>query len=87
MIREAERALAVMARITPYPHGSPAWKDYRARFLERYSLGAIVPLRDLADPDTGLGYAYVTNRLGVRLDDDPREVALRRAVYDCAAAG
>jgi len=56
VIREAERALAVMARITPYPHGSPAWKDYRARFLERYSLGAIVPLRDLADPDTGLGF-------------------------------
>lgn len=40
-----------------------------------------------ADPDTGIGYAYVTNRLGIRLDDDPREVALRQAVYDCAAAG
>ena len=40
-----------------------------------------------ADPDSGIGYAYVTSRLGVRLDDDPREVALRRAVYDCAAAG
>ena len=40
-----------------------------------------------ADPDTGIGYAYVTNRLGVRLDDDPREVALRRAVYRCVAAG
>ena len=40
-----------------------------------------------ADPNTGIGYAYVTNRLGLRLDDDPREVALRQAVYDCAAAG
>jgi thiopeptide-type bacteriocin biosynthesis protein len=54
--REAERALEVMARITPYPNGSPAWKDYRARFLERYSMGAVVPLRDLTDPDTGLGF-------------------------------
>jgi thiopeptide-type bacteriocin biosynthesis protein len=54
--REAERALDVMARITPFPHGSPAWQDYRARFLERYSMGAVVPLRDLIDPDTGLGF-------------------------------
>ncbi|WP_324787041.1 lantibiotic dehydratase [Streptomyces sp. H51] len=53
---EAKKALEVMARITPFPHGSPAWKDYRARFLERYSMGAIVPLQDLIDPDTGLGY-------------------------------
>ncbi|MEV7394072.1 lantibiotic dehydratase [Streptomyces sp. NPDC091215] len=54
--REAEKALEVMARSTPFPSGSPAWKDYRVRFLERYSLGAIVPLLDLIDPDTGLGY-------------------------------
>ncbi len=38
-----------------------------------------------ADPATGIGYAYVTNRLGIRLDDDPREVALRNAVYRCVA--
>ncbi|MBD0737815.1 lantibiotic dehydratase [Streptomyces sp. CBMA29] len=54
--REAERALAVMARITPYPQGSPAWSDYRARFLERYSMGSVVPVRELTDPDTGLGF-------------------------------
>ncbi|MER7793582.1 lantibiotic dehydratase [Streptomyces sp. NPDC097640] len=54
--REAERALEVISRISPYPTGSPAWQDYRARFLERYSMGAIVPLRDLTDPDTGLGF-------------------------------
>lgn len=53
--REAEQALTAMARITPYPNGSPSWKDYRARFLERYSMGAVVPLRELTDPDTGLG--------------------------------
>ncbi|WP_258052498.1 lantibiotic dehydratase [Streptomyces sp. Ru73] len=53
---EAQRALEVIARITPYPNGAPAWQDYRTRFLERYSMGTIVPIRDLTDPDTGLGF-------------------------------
>ena len=39
-----------------------------------------------ADPDTGLGYAYVTNRMGTRLAGDPRDVALRRALDDCLRA-
>ncbi|MFF3271712.1 lantibiotic dehydratase [Streptomyces chrestomyceticus] len=53
---EAERALKVIARISPYPSGPPVWQDYRARFLERYSMGALVPVRDLTDPDVGLGF-------------------------------
>ncbi|MFE1768216.1 lantibiotic dehydratase [Streptomyces angustmyceticus] len=56
VVREAERAVETIVRITRYPHGSPAWRDYRARFLERYSMGAIVPVRELTDPDTGLGF-------------------------------
>jgi CubicO group peptidase (beta-lactamase class C family) len=35
-----------------------------------------------ADPDAGVGYAYVTNRMGTRLSGDPRDVALRTALYD-----
>lgn len=54
--QEAARALETMTRITPFPHGTPAWQDYRARFLERYSMGAFIPVRDLTDPDTGLGF-------------------------------
>lgn len=54
--REAEQALEVIARITPFPNGTVAWQDYRARFLERYSVGLAVPVRDLTDPDTGLGF-------------------------------
>ncbi|MER7851437.1 lantibiotic dehydratase [Streptomyces bacillaris] len=53
---EAERTVDVMARITPYPRGSAAWQDYRTRFLDRYSTGTVVPVRDLTDPDTGLGF-------------------------------
>jgi len=34
-----------------------------------------------ADPATGVGYAYVTNRMGTRLTGDPRDVALRDALY------
>lgn len=34
-----------------------------------------------ADPTAGVGYAYVTNKMGTTLAGDPRDVALRRAVY------
>jgi CubicO group peptidase (beta-lactamase class C family) len=33
-----------------------------------------------ADPEAGVGYAYVTNRMGTVLTGDPRDVALRAAL-------
>jgi CubicO group peptidase (beta-lactamase class C family) len=34
-----------------------------------------------SDPETGVGFAYVMNRLGFHLWSDPRELALRQAVF------
>jgi CubicO group peptidase (beta-lactamase class C family) len=34
-----------------------------------------------ADPATGVGYAYVTSKMGTALTGDPRDVALRDALY------
>jgi len=39
-----------------------------------------------ADPVTGVGYAYVTNRMGTRLAGDLRDVALRDALFSCIPA-
>jgi CubicO group peptidase (beta-lactamase class C family) len=34
-----------------------------------------------ADPTAGVGYAYVTSQMGTRVTGDPRDVALRDALY------
>jgi CubicO group peptidase (beta-lactamase class C family) len=39
-----------------------------------------------ADPTAAVGYAYVTSQMGTRLSGDPRDVALRDAVYSVIAA-
>lgn len=40
-----------------------------------------------ADPAAGVGYGYVTSQMGTHLAGDPREVALRNAVYAAIRTG
>jgi hypothetical protein len=40
-----------------------------------------------ADPKAGIGYAYVTNQIGTALTGDPRDLALRNAVYSAIPQG
>jgi hypothetical protein len=39
-----------------------------------------------ADPEAGVGYAYVTSQAGTRLSGDPRDVALRDALHSAISA-
>lgn len=53
---EAAHAADVLTRLTPHPFGKPIWAEYHSRFLERYGIGAAVPLLELVSPDIGLGF-------------------------------
>ncbi|MGX2994902.1 lantibiotic dehydratase [Streptomyces sp. JNUCC 64] len=88
--QEAQRALETITRITPYPHGTAAWIDYRARFLERYSTGTVVPVRELTDPDTGLGFPVGYRGTVLKrpvLPMTPRDEYLLALAQDAALTG
>jgi CubicO group peptidase (beta-lactamase class C family) len=57
---------------------SPAWPFGSANAFGAPGAGGSL---GFADPETGVGYAYVTSQMGTRLTGDPREVALRDAFY------
>ena len=50
------RAASALLRLTRYPRGDPIWRDYHAAFLDRYGMGTQVPVIEVINPDTGLGY-------------------------------
>lgn len=57
---------------------SPVWQfGSPSSFGSPGSGGAL----GFADPETGVGYAYVTSQMGTKLTGDPRDVALRNALY------
>lgn len=73
----AQFSLGFMKSTSAFPFGGPS------AFGAPGAGGAF----GCADPAVGLGYAYVTNRMGAYLSGDPRDVALRAAVYGAIEAG
>jgi CubicO group peptidase (beta-lactamase class C family) len=62
---------------------SPVWPfGSEASFGSPGSGGSL----GFADPKAGIGYAYVTSLMGSTLTGDPRDVALRDAVYSAISA-
>jgi CubicO group peptidase (beta-lactamase class C family) len=57
---------------------SPAWPFGSASSFGSPGSGGSL---GFADPDAGIGYAYVTSQSGTTLTGDPRDVALRDALY------
>lgn len=54
--REMEAAASALLRLSARPGGSRTWRDYRAAFLDRYGTGTLVPVTELVNPETGLGF-------------------------------
>jgi CubicO group peptidase (beta-lactamase class C family) len=69
-------SLGFMKSSGAWPFGSPA------SFGSPGSGGSL----GFADPSSGVGYAYVTSKMGTALTGDPRDVALRNALYSAIAA-
>jgi len=68
--REAESAAAALVRLTPNPLGSPAWQDYHSKFLDRYGLRSLVPIGELLNVESGLGFPV--GYRGSRVSPPPR---------------
>jgi CubicO group peptidase (beta-lactamase class C family) len=60
------------------PHGAIQFGSSESAFGAPGAGGAFA----FADPDKELSFAYVSNRFGLNMLDDPREVSVRNAVYD-----
>lgn len=56
VIHEVERAASALARLTRQPTGEAPWREFYTAFCDRYGTGTLVPLSDVVDPDSGLGF-------------------------------
>jgi thiopeptide-type bacteriocin biosynthesis protein len=80
--QEMARAADVLLRLTRRPAGDPAWLNFHVAFLARYGTATLVPVTDVVDPDTGLGYpaghpgSVLTPPVEAPLERDERLLAL-----------
>jgi CubicO group peptidase (beta-lactamase class C family) len=68
---EVQFSLGFMKPCAAWPFGGPT------SFGSPGSGGSL----GFADPSAGIGYAYVTSQMGTTVTGDPRDVALRQALY------
>ena len=73
MLGEAKFSLGFMRPCEAWPFDVP----------EAYGHPGAGGAMGFADPVNQIGYGYITNRMGVSLNGDPRELALRNALYSC----
>ncbi|GLZ09632.1 hypothetical protein Acsp03_70980 [Actinomadura sp. NBRC 104412] len=69
---EVASAASALIRATPHPTGDPRMREYHARFVARYGLGALVRVAQLVDPTIGLGLPAHYDREEGRTGLDPR---------------
>ncbi|MEU6720201.1 lantibiotic dehydratase [Nonomuraea sp. NPDC046802] len=86
VFKEAERAAAILVRLAAR---RPAWQAYHSAFLEQYGPGAVVRVRDLLDPDQGLGYPASYRGSLAATDPAPtrRDVTLAVLAHQAALDG
>lgn len=93
--REAERAAEVLWRLSdPEPRRVRSLRAYHREFLERYSLGELVPVVALLDAETGLGppagYRMPAGHRPVPVDppaDEQRHSVMHRLVAESLLSG
>ncbi|MGX7823555.1 lantibiotic dehydratase [Actinokineospora sp. 24-640] len=90
LVREMEAAASALARLSTQPTGEPAWRDYHTAFCDRYGTGTLVPLAEVVDPDSGLGYpaGYPGSVFPARTaTGSPRDYALLALAWTTLADG
>ncbi len=86
VLREAEAAASALVRLAA---PRPIWDAYHGAFLDRYGPGAVIGVRELVNPDTGLGFpaGYRGSLARVPQPLLPRDTALAALAQRSALEG